>query len=461
MKHRFYQRILCALCAAALLGGLSGCSFRFRGVDELYALPMPSKDWQSLQTCLKPLQEEGEQIAPVSGDKIQQVQLQDLDGDNVKEAVAFFRMSNDERPLKIYMFRQVNDEYRQMALIEGAGNAIQSISYEDMDGDREKEIVVSWQISDQVRSVEVFDLQRDGAESVLRTDDYVDFRLCDMDMDNHKELLVFQAPQGDEPQQALLFRFENGVLELNSSAPFSRGIDTTRGNYGIAENGLKTGCLADLVPAVFVASYYGEEATGHITDIFAMRDGRLENITLDPETGESTQTIRWYTGIYGSDINNDYIMELPHPVALQDPKRPGSSANFWAIHWRQYAIDGSSQQVFTTYHNERDGWYLILPDQWEGHLGLERRDLPGGGERSVVFSYISSSGESTPFLAVYRLAGSSKERRAAQAGRFLLLSPDAEDDALYAAQFLDSSWDCGLDEDSLKASFHLIRSDGT
>lgn len=461
MKRGIYQRAVCALCAAALLGGLSGCSFRFRGVEELYALPVPSEDWQSLQVCLKSLQEEGEQIAPVSGDKIQQVQLQDLDGDSVKEAVAFFRMSNDERPLKIYLFRRVNDEYRQMALIEGAGSAIQSIAYEDMDGDREKEIVVSWQISDQVRSVEVFDLERDGAVSVLRTDDYVDFRLFDMDMDNRKELLVFQAPRGDELHQALLFRFENGVLELNSAAPFSQGIDTTQGNYGITENGLKTGCLTDLVPAVFVASYYGEGATGHITDVFAMRDGRLENITLDPNTGESTQTIRWYTGIYGSDINNDYIMELPHPVALPDPKRPGSAANFWAIHWRQYSIDGSSRQVFTTYHNDRDGWYLILPDQWEGRIGLERRDLPGGGERGVVFSHIGDDGSAVPFLAVYRLTGSSKERRAAQAGRFLLLSPDAEDDALYAAQFLECGWDCGLDEDGLKANFHLIRSDGT
>ena len=48
----------------------------------------------------------GEYAAPLTGEMIQSVQLQDLDGDGRQEAIAFFRMSSEEKPLKIYIFRQ-------------------------------------------------------------------------------------------------------------------------------------------------------------------------------------------------------------------------------------------------------------------------------------------------------------------------------------------------------------------
>ena len=87
--------------------------------------------------------------------------------------------------------------------------------------------------------------------------------------------------------------------------------------------------LKDHVPAVFVPSYYSEN--GRITDIMAWRDGRIQNITLDPETGESSSTVRWYNQVSGTDINGDGIMELPEPYALPDPKQTTTAVNFWAL----------------------------------------------------------------------------------------------------------------------------------
>ena len=65
-----------------------------------------------------------------------------------------------------------------------------------------------------------------------------------------------------------------------------------------------------------MSSYSGD---GQITDIFAWKDGALQNITLDPATGESDSTIRWYTAVSARDINRDGILELPDPYALPDP----------------------------------------------------------------------------------------------------------------------------------------------
>ncbi len=57
-------------------------------------------------------------------------------------------------------------------------------------------------------------------------------------------------------------------------------------------------------------------------------------------------------------------MELPYAYALPDPTKWGRLRNFWAIRWLQYDINGDSHLVYTTYYNNRDGWYFVLPDEW-------------------------------------------------------------------------------------------------
>ena len=94
-----------ALLAFLLALTLTGCFFR--GADELYTVPRPSKDYEALQVRLSEfIAKGGEYAAPLSGELIQSVQLQDLDGDGIQEAIAFFRFPNEEKPMKICVFHQ-------------------------------------------------------------------------------------------------------------------------------------------------------------------------------------------------------------------------------------------------------------------------------------------------------------------------------------------------------------------
>lgn len=110
------------------------------------------------------------------------------------------------------------------------------------------------------------------------------------------------------------------------------------------------------------------------------------------------------------DINNDGILELPDPYALPDSGSTSIAVNFWAIRWRQYDINGNSHPVFTTYYNDQDGWYFILPEAWDGKITLSRNDVAGGGERAVIFSYWEgdASVDPAPFLIIYTLRGDNR-----------------------------------------------------
>ena len=88
------------LMAGVLMLLTSGCGFAF-SPEELYSLPALPAENTELNNCINQIIEGGaEYAAPVSGTNIQPVQMRDLDGDGQQEAVAFFRNSADEKPLK-------------------------------------------------------------------------------------------------------------------------------------------------------------------------------------------------------------------------------------------------------------------------------------------------------------------------------------------------------------------------
>ena len=100
-----------ALALAALCLLLGGCAMNV-STDKLYALPSLPAEYASLEAEINALLSDGaEHAAPISGSNLQSVQMVDLDGDGVEEAVAFFRKATDERPVKIYFFRSNGDSY--------------------------------------------------------------------------------------------------------------------------------------------------------------------------------------------------------------------------------------------------------------------------------------------------------------------------------------------------------------
>ena len=146
------------LLLTAVLVLLGGCSFN--SPEDLYTVPKAAEDYTNLQMEIDKVRNANAEYAgPLTGSYTQPVQLMDLDGDGVQEAVAFFRTTavDNSPPLKIYIYHQTEEgQYAVQTIIEGEGTAINSISYVDLDGhtgpngETDRELVVSWRLSDQM-----------------------------------------------------------------------------------------------------------------------------------------------------------------------------------------------------------------------------------------------------------------------------------------------------------------------
>lgn len=459
---------------------LSGCLFR--SPDDLYRLPERSPGYEQLNAAIRTARagletEFGarvEDVVIIAGDNTASIQLQDLDGDGLREsAVTFFRVPGIEKPLKIYLFNQIGGEYVVTGVVEGEGSAIYAIDYAQINGEGRKELAVNWQISTgayqlgvytlddidlpgvdmeaedrlaEIRAMTRADLM--GTEGLLTrcsvaTDGSSGCRLLDMDQDSRIEVLVTRMDAVGANSQVELYGWDDGAIASLGVTELSAGIS--------AISRIRTNYLAGshIQPALYVTSSLAEG--GRVIDVVAYRNGELVNISMGND-GVSRELIMGYTDINPTDINRDTVAELPSPYQLPSYGESVSS-NFWLIDWAQYDERGVRNHVVTTYHNVSDGWYLTIPESWRDQITISRNDQVTG-RREVVFSHwLGQAREPEPFLSVYRMS-SSRAADLEEQGWTILRD---EENITYAARFRENSWDCGLDEMDLLERFDTIK----
>ncbi|QNL43692.1 VCBS repeat-containing protein [Oscillibacter hominis] len=420
---------------------LSGCLFN-ASVEELYSLPQLPPEYTELRERIDAIMAGGgEYAAPQSGSNIQPVQMVDLDGDGEEEALAFMRKSADERPLKIYIFRSVDDSYEEAAVIEGSGSAIYSIAYTDMDQDGLQELIVGWRVSTELQALTVYSLKDFQPVELLRNT-YSRYAVRDLNQDGLQELVMIRSDdQGNTV--ADYYAWSDQTLVQRPSAKISVSIAE------LSSGRVRSGMLEGGVPALFVTGV--EDSLFQVTDILAVKNDELVNITMNNATGVSTEIFR-YQPLFPTDIDGDGLTEVPAPFDLAGW---GSTDACYPINWRRYDLNGSPSLAISTYHDVADGWYLILPEEWKKRVTISRDD---GDPDEIAVTFAIQGSDTEPyqeFLKIYTISGSSPEYKITQGSRFLL-SRQAE--TIFAAELLDAneSWDFGITEDELRSSFKLI-----
>ncbi|MBR3704078.1 MAG: VCBS repeat-containing protein [Oscillospiraceae bacterium] len=439
----FLRRVLRVLPGLLLPLLLGGCMM-MASVEELYALPKLPREYEALGKHIENILSNGaETTSPTSGSHLQSVQIEDLDGDGTAEAIAFFRNNNDERPMKIYIFRAVNDVYEQAALIEGSGTTIYSISYLDMNGDGVKEILVSWRVGTQ-QALSVYALE-DLRPALLMSAAYVRYATLDIDGDDMTELIVLRGDETETSSSlADCYDWDGASLILKSSARLSVAVSELQW--------MQIGALESGETAVFVTGRVAgvEETSRAVTDILLYRDGQLYNILLSQATGISSQIAR-YLGIHPTDIDGDDATEIPVPARLPVVE---NGEEMWKIYWFDYDADGEGVQSAMTYHNLTDSWYLSIPKEWDGRFTVVQENI-STGEHATKFYSISGRRADELLFTIYTLTGDNRETLATRGDRIILRRQFS---AVYVLEMSENygDWRYAVAADELSERFNAI-----
>ena len=428
------KRIWFAMLMAAMLL-LCGC---MSTVDQMYCLPKRSEEFQNLQSAMDRAMTGLDYSAPLSGENQQTVQAADLDGDGALEYMVFAKGHSD-KPLKILIFSEENEQYVLRATIESNGSAFDQVEYVQVDGQQGMELVVGTQVSDQVlRSVCVY--RFDGQQMIrLVAANYAKFLTCDLDSDGLCEVMVLHPGETETDNGvAELYGMKNGVMERSNEALMSEPVDKLKR--------IITGKLNNGVPAVFVGSTV--DGSGIITDVYAMVGGVFSNVSLSNESGTSVQTLRNYY-VFAADIDDDGIVELPDLITMRSLSSKWAVERQYLIRWFAMNTDGTEVDKMYTFHNYVGGWYMQLKKDMAERITVVQEE-----HGFDFYLWEEHGGKPLKLFSVYAFTAQDREEMAVSDNRFVL---HKDESTVYAAYLDVASAAYGITPEDLIDNFRLIR----
>jgi len=431
MKFRIFG-ILTVL--AALL--LSGCTMTT--IDQMYCLPKRSEEYNNLQSAMDAAMLELEYCAPVSGENQQTVQMADLDGDGTLEYLLFAK-DTAAQPLRILIFRNIDGDYVHIDTIKSNGLEFDQVEYVKMAHSRRTMLIVGKKISDQViRSLSVYAYTPQGMEQLVTTN-YRKFLPTDLNNDGISELFVLRSGITEADNGvAEFYTLANGTMERSNEVNMSQPVDKLKR--------IIIGKLQDNSHAVFAASTVGDSAI--ITDIFAVNNDLLTNITISNDAGTGVQTMRNYY-VYADDIDNDGVVELPD--LLTPATTNGSIGKHDLILWYAMNISGEKVAKMYTYHNFVGGWYLRLDSDWADAVTVSNV-----GNRYEFFIREKDTQVSQRVMTIYVSGSQTREDNNGENGDIILLKTES---ITYTASLDDAAKQYNITKEFVMDGFYLIHED--
>ena len=437
-------RIIPVLLSLLMLGGCT-----FPSGDDLLAAPRPSTNYQSLQIELEQLIASGiSYTAPMEGENRSSVQLVDLDGDGVDEAVAFFRGSTSasSNTFQVYVYQKQNDQYICTGSVEGQATAIQSVDYPVITPEGKRGMVITWRLTgDGTGALTMCDFDENCAPGVLLETEYIAMELTDLTGDGARDLLLMTTDP-DGRRVARLYQYQNDMLL--QAGEVSTSLETA------SVERMRSGRVQPSQPAVFAEERMAS-GVGLTTDIFVYHEGTLMNLALDGEDSITRSTYRPIS-VYASDINADGVTELPRAVLMAGYDDAAASDAIFMLDWYVYSPERPPVAVATTYDNISDGWRLSIDPAWHDRITAVK--TTENNLSKVEFYEYLGSGNQRPLFSIYMATGATREY---YAGRSDLIQLGESSQAVYFAKLAaDTQGDTlQIESEDIKSRFSLVTQD--
>lgn len=297
---------------------------------------------------------------PTYGDIKSAVVTEDLDGDGIKEAFAFYSTSDSEETM-MHLNVIVKDKKKYKSVDDNSKSAsgIERIDFYDLNGDGKKEIIVGWEIyAESEKQLAVYQFEKNALTQIM-SQKYTNYLCIDFDDNGKNEILVQDLDTKESTNKASLYSItENGLTQISGCLLDGKVKSAGRFKLSSLSNGQK---------AVYIDEIKG---IGAVTEVLFMSKGELKNPLLDVEnTMENVKTIRSAT-IPSADVNNDGIIEIP--MASDMPNADfNSDEKLYYTNWCSFSGDVLTVKQVSVV-NTADGYSINLPKRFIGNIAASK-----------------------------------------------------------------------------------------
>ena len=355
------KRVSTLMLAIALCLMLCGCNMFVFDTDNILSPPELSGELKPIQQALvESIKGEYTLKYPTYGEIKSAVVTEDLDGDGIKEAFAFYSTSDSEETM-MHLNVIVKDKKKYKSVDDNSKSAsgIERIDFYDLNGDGKKEIIVGWEIyAESEKQLAVYQFEKNALTQIM-SQKYTNYLCIDFDDNGKNEILVQDLDTKESTNKASLYSItENGLTQISGCLLDGKVKSAGRFKLSSLSNGQK---------AVYIDEIKG---IGAVTEVLFMSKGELKNPLLDVEnTMENVKTIRSAT-IPSADVNNDGIIEIP--MASDIPNADfNSDEKLYYTNWCSFSGDVLTVKQVSVV-NTADGYSINLPKRFIGNIAASK-----------------------------------------------------------------------------------------
>lgn len=294
---------------------------------------------------------------PTEGTHRSAIVLEDINGDSVFEAFAFYSTSDDEMTtMHINVICQQSGKWVSVSDQTIVATGVEMVDFCDLNGNGTEEILVGWDVngsSEKQLSVFTFD-QSVLTQQLLQA--YTSFLCCDLDNNGVNEIFVHLLNVADKNNKAIIYNYnEQGMAQTAGCIMDGSVKSASKPVLSVLSNGQK---------AIYIDEIKG---VGSVTEVLYISKGELVNPLLDNVNSfENISTYR-AASIETKDINSDGILEIP--VASDLPNAVSDGEKLYYTNWCSFNGEKLSVKLVTVV-NTVDGYYLTVPNSMVGYLAV-------------------------------------------------------------------------------------------
>ncbi len=353
------KRAVIFILVISICLSLCGCDF-FANADELVSPPELTGQMYPIGKALEKSAGSGYNLVyPTSGDHRSAIILEDIDGDSVFEAFAFYTTHDDEMTnMHINLIRRKDDEWVSVADQTIVANGVESVDFCDLNGNGTEEIIVGWQINGKTeKQLSVFSFEEEKLVQKM-FQPYTGFLCCDLDSNGVNEIFVHLLNTSEKINKATVYGFyDDGMTQISGCLLDSNVKTADEPILSELSNGQK---------AIYIDEIKG---VGSVTEVLYFSKGELVNPLLDKEnSGENTVTLR-AASLEMTDINDDGIIEIP--VAAELPNVNSNDEKLYYTNWCSFNGEKLSVKLVTVV-NTVDGYYITVPNGLIGSIAVSK-----------------------------------------------------------------------------------------
>ncbi len=358
--NRIIKSAVCFILTVILFSGCSDISF---GEQTILRPPRATGDRAEIQTVIK--EQAGSDYMlkyPQSGDYRSAVTLFETGRNKNQYAVALYSTENNAK-MNISIISHEDEKWKCLGSYNNSGTGVDRIIFEDLNNDGSDEILVGWSTYNAGQNnLSAYSIENGSVREMTIDETYTEIVISDITQDKSEDIVLLSLRNDQTPSTARLLQYSE--QEKRPIGKFSVILDsdvTSFVNVQCGVVGNKRQCI------IIDGGKNNGQLTTQVLYFDTENQQLLNPLVSKNENGSTLNSTTRKSAVTSKDINNDGVVEVPVVTQMSAPPDTDAGSICSITSWKQVnPDDGSLKTILNTVMDYTDGYYLIMPESWNG-----------------------------------------------------------------------------------------------